>query len=71
MAIRMYCTNERIAWKPALRRIMAIVFGIDVLATSCAVGRTNSKFVSNFNTLMNCIPIIYTKWSLNGLVLCE
>ena len=54
-AIRMYCANEKIGWKPALRRIVAIVFGNDVLATSCAVGRTNAKFVGLPNRKVDVI----------------
>ena len=37
ITIRMHCTDGSIEWKPALRRIVAIVFGPDILAASCAV----------------------------------
>ena len=44
MAIRMYCTNEKIGWKPALRQIITIAVDPDVLAVLCTMGRRNSKF---------------------------
>ena len=42
ITIRMICNNSSIGWKPALRRIMTIVYGQEVLAASCAVGRKNA-----------------------------
>jgi len=60
-AIKMYCANERIGWKPALRRIVAIVFGDNVLAASCAVGRTNAKFAGLPNRKVDVIKGIYER----------
>ena len=39
----MICNSTSNQWKPALRKILAIVFGHQVLSTSCAVGRTNAN----------------------------
>ena len=44
ITIKMICSNSSIGWKPALRRIMSIVYGQEVLAASCAVGRKNAQF---------------------------
>jgi len=43
MTIKMICNSTSNQWKPALRKILAIVFGHQVLSTSCAVGRTNAN----------------------------
>ena len=51
----MYCTNERIGWKPALKRIVTIVLDNVVFAASCAVGQTNTKFVGLPNRKVDII----------------
>ena len=43
ITIKMICNSMSTQWKPALRKILAIVYGHQVLAVSCAVGRTNAN----------------------------
>jgi len=55
MTIKMYCANQTIGWKTALRRIMIVVFGNDVLSSSCTVGRRNSKHTALPNRKIDVI----------------
>ena len=44
ITIRMMLNNTTIGWKTAMRRIMSIVYGQEILAGSCAVGRKNATY---------------------------
>ena len=43
VTVRMICYSTSTGWKAALRKILVIVYGHEVLAMSCVVGRTNAN----------------------------
>ena len=42
-------------WRIALRKLLTVMFGASTLATSCAVGRKNSKYPSLDPVKLNII----------------
>ena len=43
-AIRLVLNNKMLGWRAALRKVLVVVFGVNVLANSCAMGKRNATF---------------------------
>ena len=55
MMIGMMSTNPSIGWKVALRKLLMVVFGEEILARSCCIGRKNATFQPLDGTKLNAV----------------
>ena len=64
-AIRVVLNNKSLGWRAALRKVLTVVFSLDVLAKSCAVGKKNAQFEKLNVTLLKSV-----KGKCNGICMC-
>ena len=61
----MVLNNKSLGWRAALRKVLTVVFSLDVLAKSCAVGKKNAQFEKLNVTLLKSV-----KGKCNGICMC-
>ena len=59
IAIRLILNNKMLGWRAALRKILVVVFGVNVLANSYAMGKRNAIYSKLDSALLRSIKGIY------------
>ena len=55
----LFLNNKMLGWWAALRKILVVVFGVNVLANYCAMGKRNTTFNKLDLALLRSIKVIY------------
>ena len=69
-AIRLILNNKTLGWRAALRKVLVVVFGINVLANSCAMGKRNATYSKLDSALLRSIKGIYNYY-VHHAIYCD
>ena len=58
-AIQLILNNKMLGWRASLRKTLVVVFGVNVLANACAMGKRNATFNKLDSALLRSIKGIY------------
>ena len=70
-AISMILTNPSTGWKVTMRKILVIVFGQQILARSCCVGRRHATFQPLDASKLDMVRGMSVYGNMHNLCICQ